>query len=126
MIHLVFQNLIGNAIKYSRNKENPEITITAEPVNEAGMITITFEDNGIGFDMKYVDKLFGVFQRLHRSEDYEGTGIGLANVRRIVHRHGGKVSAEGELDKGARFTITLPAFTENTVEQVDRITEDAD
>lgn len=122
MILLVVQNLIGNALKYSRAKENTEIKISSESSPETHMETIIFEDNGIGFDMKYVDKLFGVFQRLHHTEDYEGTGIGLANVRRIIHRHGGKVSAEGKVGEGAKFSITLPAYNE-TESQIRKTTK---
>ena len=110
MIQLVFQNLISNALKYSRKSEKSVISIRHQ--HQEKMEAITIADNGVGFDMAYVDKLFGVFQRLHSSEDYEGTGIGLATVRRIVHRHGGRVSAKGELGKGAEFTITLPTYIE--------------
>ncbi len=106
LLQLALRNLISNAVKYSRTREVARIEIV--PVeNERGM-GLSISDNGVGFQMKYVDKLFGVFQRLHGSEAFEGTGIGLASVRRIVERHGGVVDAFGEVDRGARFTFVLP------------------
>lgn len=107
-IRLVMQNLMGNALKYSRSRDPAIIKIALEEQQKPEMAKIVVSDNGVGFDMNYKDKLFGVFQRLHNSEDFEGTGIGLATVRRIVQRHGGDVTAEGEIDKGARFSFTLP------------------
>ena len=106
MIRQVVTNLISNAIKYSRNKTNPVIEIGE--IDGDSEVTIYVKDNGVGFDMRYVDRLFGVFQRLHLESDFEGTGIGLALVKRIIKRHGGRVRAEGEIGKGATFYITLP------------------
>jgi light-regulated signal transduction histidine kinase (bacteriophytochrome) len=109
LIKQVFQNLIANALKFTRTREHAIIEISQRQEN--GETVIAVADNGVGFSMKYKDKLFGVFQRLHRAEDFEGTGIGLATVQRIVRKHGGRVWAEGELDKGATFHFTLAAAT---------------
>lgn len=108
MIRLVFANLIGNALKFSRDRSPAVIEIDARDDKTDGLV-VRVRDNGVGFDMRFSDKLFGVFQRLHRMEEFEGTGIGLAHVRRIVAKHGGQTCAEGEVGKGAAFYFTLPA-----------------
>jgi chemotaxis family two-component system sensor kinase Cph1 len=102
----VWFNLIENAVKYSRPRSPAKISVTGTAEDDRTTYTVT--DNGVGFDMAYVDKLFGVFQRLQRMEDFEGTGIGLALVRRIIERHSGIIHGEGEVDKGATFVFALP------------------
>jgi PAS domain S-box-containing protein len=106
LLKLVFTNLISNALKFTRDGEHPQIEIRCRL--EEREVVVFIRDNGAGFDMKYKDKLFGVFQRLHRSDEFEGTGIGLANVRRIIHRHGGETWAEGVVGQGATFSFSLP------------------
>lgn len=105
MLKQVWINFISNAIKYSQKKENPTIKVGAN--RENGTVTFYVKDNGAGFDMKNYDKLFGVFQRLHKSNDFEGTGVGLAIVKRIIERHGGKVWAESVMGEGATFYFLL-------------------
>lgn len=109
LMRQVWMNLVGNAIKYTMNQEKPVIEIGSE--FKDGSCTFFVKDNGAGFDMTYYDKLFGVFQRLHSQEMFEGTGIGLANVKRIVSKHGGKVWAFGKENEGAIFYFSLPLFT---------------
>jgi PAS domain S-box-containing protein len=106
LLRIVLQNLLSNALKYTRSRPVASISIEARPGSD-GSVEITVRDNGVGFDPRFKDKLFGVFQRLHRDEDFEGTGIGLATARRIVNRHGQRIWGEGALDQGAAFTFTM-------------------
>jgi light-regulated signal transduction histidine kinase (bacteriophytochrome) len=106
LLRQVWVNLISNAMKYSCNRPVAEIKVGCDW--DGNEVTYWINDNGEGFDMRYSDKLFGIFQRLHKSEDFEGTGVGLAIVQRIVQRHGGQVKAEGKVGQGATFSFTLP------------------
>ena len=105
LLRMVLENLLGNAWKYTGNTAAARIAFVRHPREAA---TFTVSDNGAGFDMRFADRLFGAFQRLHSASEFPGTGIGLASVRRIVLRHGGSIRAEGEPDRGARFHFSLP------------------
>jgi chemotaxis family two-component system sensor kinase Cph1 len=105
LMRIVFTNLLSNALKYSRRSDTAVIEVGLQENN--GTPVVFVRDNGAGFDQEYANKLFGVFQRLHRAEDFEGTGVGLATVRRIIEKHGGRIWAQGKVDAGATFFFTL-------------------
>ena len=105
LVSIAFGNLLGNALKFSSKSPDPIVEVSMQ--QEAGNTVFCVRDNGAGFDMAYADKLFGAFQRLHAADEFEGTGIGLAIVQRVIHRHGGKIWADGRVGHGAAFFFTL-------------------
>ncbi|MFL5532408.1 MAG: sensor histidine kinase, partial [Gemmatimonadales bacterium] len=105
LIKLALSNLLANAVKFTRPRQKAVIQI--RPVEFDGQVGVAVEDNGVGFKMAYAGKLFGMFQRLHRADEFEGNGAGLAVVQRIAHKHGGRVWAEAEPERGATFYLTL-------------------
>jgi signal transduction histidine kinase len=105
LLRQVFVNLLSNAFKYTRNRTDAAVEITGESAGDE--VVYTIRDNGAGFDMQYVDRIFGIFQRLHRDDEFEGTGVGLSIVQRIIERHGGTITAVGEVDQGAVFTFSI-------------------
>jgi light-regulated signal transduction histidine kinase (bacteriophytochrome) len=107
----VFANLLSNAVKYTRPRQKTVIEVGSGKAS--GNTAVFVRDNGVGFNMKYVDKLFGVFQRLHRAEEFEGTGVGLATVDRILRKHGGSIWAESGLNQGATFYFTVPGLEDS-------------
>lgn len=121
LMKVVFQNLLSNALKYSRPRAHTIIAVGHG--QSEGHSVIFIRDNGVGFDMKYADKLFGVFQRLHRSEDFDGTGVGLAIVQRILQKHGGRIWARAAVDKGATFCFTLNGINHSDFSNPSNLTE---
>jgi light-regulated signal transduction histidine kinase (bacteriophytochrome) len=113
LLRQVWINLIDNALKYTRHRSQVQVSITG--VKRGSEVVYSIRDNGAGFDMKYASKLFGVFQRLHSADEFEGTGVGLALVQRIIRRHGGRVGAEAQVDRGATFYFTLPCAAEDAL-----------